>query len=280
MKIYEFCPFFKEQLVADIHTEESKKWVDEIHITELNRTFQHLPKNYLFTNTKGAIYHKVDANKIFRPNRKLIPNIVFNKSKSCKSIFRNPAWFNEATQRNLASSFVDFGDNDIIILSDIDEIIDPIFADRIVEEVKKRKIMTVKIHFTLFYFNLFSKNWGGPADYSYRVYILTGHEFRNKWKNDSDWLRKLGESGKLIDTVYCPTEFMGFHHSWLGDENFISEKINAYAHTEHQEHNDLDYIKSCLKEGKSIFPGHEVEVNNQIKLLDAVEKYRGTSLFI
>ncbi|WP_299824558.1 hypothetical protein [uncultured Pontibacter sp.] len=280
MKIYEFCPFYKEQLIADIHIEESKKWVDEIHITEANRTFQYLPKDFLFVNTKGAVHHKVNVDKLFKPNRKLIPNIVLNKSRSCKSIFRNPAWFNDATQRNLAASFVDFDDEDIIILSDIDEIIDPVHADRIVEEVKKRKIMTVKIHFTLFYFNLFSKNWSGPADYSYRICVIKGHEFRKKWKKDSDWLRKLGEGGKLTNEVYCPDKFMGFHHSWLGDENFISEKLNAYAHTEHREHNDLAHIKSCLKEGKSIFPGHELEVNNSIKLLDAVEQYRRTSLFL
>lgn len=280
MKIYEFCPFYKEQLIADIHIKESKKWVDEIHVTETNRTFQYAPKDFVFNNHEGAVYHKVDAKKLFKPNRHFVPNIALHCSRSTKRIFRNSSWYNEAIKRNLASSFVDFDDNDIIILSDIDEIIDPMYADRIVEEVKKRKIMTIKIHFTLFYFNLFSRNWGGPADYSYRISILTGKEFRDKWKKDSDWLRKLGEGGKLTDQVYCPDEFMGFHHSWLGDEKFISEKLNAYAHTEHKEFNDLNHIKACLREGRSIFPGHELEVNNSIKLLDSVENYRGTSLFI
>ena len=73
------------------------------------------------------------------------------------------SWHNEAVQRNCACNYKNLvGDEDIVILSDVDEIIDSRFSDQIVNEVKKRGIITVRLHFTLFYLNLFSKNWGGP----------------------------------------------------------------------------------------------------------------------
>ena len=77
-----------------------------------------------------------------------------------------------------------------------------------------------------------------------------------------------------MDTVYCIPEIAGFHHSWLGDENYISEKIAAYTHNEHAVYNNIDYIKECLAKGISIFPDQELEVNNDIKLLSYIEDHK------
>jgi hypothetical protein len=156
-----------------------------------------------------------------------------------------------------------------VILSDIDEIIDERQKDRIIEETRKRGIITIKIYFTLFYFNLFSRNIGGPPDYSYRIFIMTGKYF-NKLKMTSDQLRKAGEHGKLMNEVYCLEEFMGFHHSWIGDANFIKNKLLAYAHIEFRSLANEDYIQKCIKEKKSIYPGHELYIDHNIEMLRSV----------
>ncbi|MDR1226370.1 MAG: hypothetical protein LBK47_05655 [Prevotellaceae bacterium] len=285
MKIIECCPFFKENLLAAVHIKESSKWVDEIHIMETDYTHQYKEKPFYFDlePSPKVFYHQAKVKHLFRPARKYIPYLrPFNKvSKWFPVYFRNTSWYNEAVHRKLASS-VDFSDNDIILFPDIDEIVNPVYADRLVEEVKKRGIATIKLHFSLFYFNLFSLNWGGAKDYSYRIIALTGKVFREQWKKDSDWLRKSGERGQLTDSVYCFDDFMGFHHSWLGDAASISQKLGAYSHADQKEYNDIEYIQTCLRNKQSIFPGHKLEVNDNIKLLDAVEALRESNpqLFI
>ena len=95
----------------------------------------------------------------------------------------------------------------------------------------------------------------------------------------SDELRKRGENDELKDKIHLINEFIGFHHSWIGDEKFIQNKINSYAHVnEHQGLNSVDYIRNCLKNHESIFPGHILEMNEKIKLLDSVNELKNTKV--
>jgi molecular chaperone DnaK len=88
--------------------------------------------------------------------------------------------------------------------SDIDEIIDSRFSEELIRYVNKYGITTIKLHYTLYYFNLFSKNWVGPPDYSYRVFLMSGEYFKRNSVN-SNLLRKAGERGDLVETVKCFT---------------------------------------------------------------------------
>lgn len=288
MKIIECCPFFNENTIAEVHWKESKKWVDEFHITESNRTFRYGAKDYNFNPELQAddklYYHKLNGEKLFKPLKNIIPTIEIPKiSRSInKFYYRDSSWRNEACQRNYSLWNCDYSDNDILILSDIDEIIDSRYSDEIIDYVKKRGIVTVKIHFTNFYFNLFCLGFGGPPDYSYRIFIVRGDIMRTRFKNDSDYLRKLGEAGILEKEVFCFPEFRGFHHSWLGDWKNAYEKINSYAHStsDHCQallsngHYDLEKIKKFMELGHSIFPNTELKKNESIQLLDAVEELR------
>jgi hypothetical protein len=273
MKIIECCPFFNENLIADIHIRESARWVDEIHIVETNRTFQYGPKDYVFDVDHPKVrYHAVDVTQKFKPSRKWLLYLDLSGRFSKKHIYRDTGWYNEMVQRNLACALADIQDDNIVVLSDIDEIIDSRLADQLLLEVQKRKIITVRLHLTMYYFNLFSRNWSGPADYSYRVFLLTGKRLREHWRMDSDRLRKQGEHGQLYSTVYCADGFAGFHHSWLGDEESVSQKLNAYAHTQFRELDNAEYIRRCIRERRSIYPeGHELCVDDTIPLLETVE---------
>ncbi len=278
MKIKLFVPYFNEQMIARINILSSSKWVDEIHLTESNFTFQGTPKKFNFDLNSYKSdkfiskinYHAIDFSSYFLFNRKIIPHFwVKNRPNWHPKVFYNASWFNEGIQRNMSCNKTYINDEDVIILSDIDEIIDPKKIDQILLEVKKHKIVTIKLHFSIFYFNLFSSFWSGPSDYSYRVFILTGKEFKRR-NFDYDTLRKQGERNQLINEVYCLPEICGFHHSWIGNLEFIKSKLSAYAHVEHNNLNDDSYLDDCLKNGKSLFSNHEVHVNNSIELLDAI----------
>jgi hypothetical protein len=276
MKIILCSPFFKETVLAKVHVREASEWVDEFHIIEANRTFQNAPKDYYFDRDllyrfPKVHYHPVDVSKIFKSNRRYVPHVVLNPPRSCRKIFRHTSWYNDGTQRNLANKFIEFEDEDILVFSDFDEIIDSRLADQLISEVKKHDIITVRLHQTFFFFNLFCKRIEGQVlpDWSYRVMLLKGRVFRQIWKSDIDWLRKESERGHLINRVFCPEGFHGFHHTFLGDENFISQKLAAYAHTEMTQFNTRDYIQACIREKRSIY-GQKLELDENIPLLSSV----------
>jgi hypothetical protein len=295
MKIYEFSPFFNENLIAEIKIEEAKNWINELHISESDRTFRYAPKEYYFSfhNEPIVKYHKLNGRKIYRSPKgfdTIINKLTsyFSKNFYSRIVNHSYVWYNESVQRNFSyQTMLPFKDDDIIIFSDIDEIIDSRYASTIVREVQKRGVLSIKLHFSMFFLNLFSKNWGGAPDYSYRTFIMTG-KYLNELTISIDELRKNGEHGNLIDTIYCPTEFMGFHHSWLGDYNFVMKKLQAYCHSPEDHAGDFydkenktysqEAIKKALLDKKSLFPGHELEVDTTIPLLQSVEKRRSGEL--
>lgn len=277
--IYQFSPFYKENLVLHIAAEESSLYGGKIFITEADRTFKGKKKPFYFDlDDENISYNVLKTKYKFFPNnifgKILLSPYRLSKNDYKKGVLKSPAWYNDGFQRNYACNVTKVKDDDIVILCDVDEILDSRMIDKVIDEVKKHDIVTGKLHFTLYYFNLFSLNWGGPEDYSYRMFIMTGKYFNNM-KISSDELRKKGESGKLYNEVYQMDDFIGFHHSWLGDTKFVSEKMEAYAHEkEHDNRRNIEFIKKCIDSNESIFSNHKLGKNENIKLLISVEKYR------
>ncbi len=143
--------------------------------------------------------------------------------------------------------------------------------DELIAATKKHGIITVKLYFTMFYFNLLSVNWPGPKDYSYRLFLMTGEYFKKHHIN-YDRLRKLGENNRITNEIFCFSEFAGFHHSWLGDEKFIAKKLNSYSHIKEHEDTSAEFIKKCVKEGISLFPGHELKIDNSLNFLPYIRQ--------
>jgi hypothetical protein len=275
MKVYECCPFFNELLVARLKLEESKGWVDELHVAEADHTFKYTAKPYVWNIQNERVHHlKVRGEEVFRGAQHwgISRRFPFLRKKS--SALRN-----ETVQRNLSFSKIDPQASDIVILADIDEIIDSRFADRITEATKRHEIITVPLHFTMYYLDLFSVNWhevwpGSPSDYAYRVFVMTGEKF-NSLPMSPDRLRKLGEVGKLCGSVHRFEEIAGFHHSWLGDERAIASKMKAYSHEPHEHSQALHHcsdedLHSVLRErlrcGQSLFDGHRLEIRDETQV--------------
>ncbi|MDE1309877.1 hypothetical protein MCX36_05310 [Vibrio aestuarianus] len=283
-KIYEFCSFFNENLIAQLKAKESSKWMDKLVIHEADYTFSYKEKGFLLDSnlaeSEFITYKKLNVTSRFKKNgygmSRIFPYFRF----------KNRSWHNETIQREFNTTIkeLDVKDDDILIFSDIDEIIDSRKAQELIKLVNIHNIITVKLHYSLFYLNLFSEDWAGPKDYSYRVFIMTGSHFR-KLECTVDQLRKKGERGELVDEVFCPNDFYGFHHSWLGDENKILEKLEAYSHTpdEHdgsissQGKYDINVIRSKLLKGESIYKGHKLKINNDLDFLSSIDEVEGLS---
>ena len=283
MKIYSFATYFDEQDIFDIKYQTEKNYVDEIHICEANRTFKNAPKEYNFhyADDSGKIkYHKLDVSKKFvsmNVGGKLRLAYKRFSPSFYHRITANPAWHNEIIQRSSLGykngKPLSFQDDDILIFSDVDEILMPDKIKELIDLTFLHGIITVKLHFTMFYLNLFSENWSGSPDYSYRLFIMTGQYFK-KHKIKYDKLRKQGENNRLNDSVYCFPDFAGYHHSWLGDEDFVAKKLIAYSHVKEHKETSSEFIHKCVRGGVSLFEGHKLSVRDTIQLLPYIEENR------
>ena len=73
-KIILCCPFFNENLIANLNIEEASKWVDEIHVTEFDKSFKYKLHEHCFHNRNEKVYyHPMDASKLYKKPRAFIP---------------------------------------------------------------------------------------------------------------------------------------------------------------------------------------------------------------
>lgn len=288
-KIKLCMPFFNEDLVAKINVTEASKWVDEIHVTEFDKSFKcstHQP-SFKLSSFDRVHYHLMNADGHYLAPRKYVPHIFLHPiSRWMKKYCLDTAWYNEGVSRNFSLWNSNYADDDIIILSDIDEIIDSRYAEEILNAVEKYNAITIKVHFTNFYFNLYCPKWSGPEGYSYRVFAIKGKYLKDKYKNDSDWIRKLGENGQLRNELKCLDGFKGFHHSWLGNVDFVKNKLESYAHSLDCHDKTIlntdgtinfDVLRKHIVKGKSIFGNTQLVKDDSIRLLPQVEEMRLTN---
>jgi hypothetical protein len=272
MKIYEFCMFHNEQNALDLKRRESAKWVDELHLCESNRTFRCGPRQPALPVETGFLKpHMFDGEARFHPAYRWGLSRYFPFFRKKKMARRNETLQRDHVHDVLAQA----GDGDVIVLSDIDEILDPACAGEVIDAARRRGIVSVELHHTLFYLNLYSTNWhevwpGSPPNYAYRLFAMTGAHFR-KLKRGSDALRRQGEWGKLSASVPLLKGFKGFHHSWLGDEAAALEELQSYAHSVSEHRPDLagadgKVTKASLgrfiRAGESIFPRNILEIRS------------------
>lgn len=273
MRIHEFCPFFNENKVAEIKIKEDSHWVDELHLIEANKNFSYEDKAYAFDTslvTSQVRYHQIDVPNLFR---RPAPDQVYFDLQRCRAhLFdawywelccHNSGWYNEAVQRNYCTALRDgVEDDDIVILSDLDEIIDSRQADRIITAVKQHQVVTIKLYYTIGYLNVFAQSNHGAPYFSYRVYILSGRYFRNM-PFTADYLRKKGIAEGLYEEVYCLVDFAGFHHSWLQHQDKAFTKMQAFAaNIRDKGMVREDYITQCLQDRNLHYLNADLTVDN------------------
>ncbi len=283
MKIYEYCPFFNENRVAEIKLRENARWIDELHVMEANKTYSFADKPWNFDPENvgsKVVYHTLHADPVFRqPERHAL---YFNR-ETCQAanfdrwywrlLSYNSAFYNEAYQRSRCSEILreQIEDDDVIILADFDEIIDSRMADRIVSEVKRRQIITIKMHYSVFYLNLFCRSNHGAPHWSYRVFAMTGRFFRSM-PFSGDYLRKKGIAEGLYHDIYCLEEPAGFHHSWLDYQQTALPKLQAFAaNVKDKSIVNESYIQQCLEHKKLYYLDTELYVDNDKPFLPALQ---------
>jgi beta-1,4-mannosyl-glycoprotein beta-1,4-N-acetylglucosaminyltransferase len=149
----------------------------------------------------------------------------------------NTIWHREAHQRNAIARGFGKSKDDILILSDIDEIPEP----KIIAEFDSDGIWSLEQELYFFFLNCRqfrggkAANWVGP---------LIG---KAKYFVDLEQQRRIKDTYPLIQNG-------GWHFTFLGGFDKIQEKLKSFAHTELNNEIIFDSVKQILKQQRFVDP--------------------------
>ena len=219
--IYDCFPFFNELDILEIRLNELNNIVDKFVITESRLTH---------SGKEKPLYYKENEKRFEKFSDKII-HIIPDISDP-----ELDAWARERTQRDaLKNGLVNCKDDDIICISDVDEIPK---SERLAEYSIKNNLVCLEFKSYYFYLN---------------------YKDNEIWK----WFKILPYS-MMKDMTPCQIRYTeaqkyilnsGWHFSFLGDIDSIIKKIESTAHTEYDTdfYKDKNKIKEKIENGNDIF---------------------------
>ena len=277
--VYDCFPFFNELDILEIRLNELYDVVDKFVLIEADRTHQNKPKPFVFEENKERfakfsdkiIHIKVTKYPLF------IPLI-------------NPfsAWKIERYQRDyIKKALVDCQPEDIILISDLDEIPNSIVLKQLINKGIS-KIYGLKMDMFIYFLNnklIFdggsnmdkeeakSGIWHSTAVLPYKLL-----------KKSPSKIRRIIMRTKRRGEVYEIVPNAGWHFTYIGGVKKIVEKLEAFAHAEYnlQQYKDENHILELIKSGKDIF-GRDLEFEiiedkeflpNYLKSPESIDKYK------
>ena len=251
--IYDCFTFFNELDLLEIRLHTLKDVVDKFVIAEATRTYTGKPKNLVFAENRMR-FSEFEAKIIY-----IRVDDLLSEEEVAKDIYNLP-WVNENRQRNaLIKGLSNAGDNDIVIVSDVDESPRP-------EKISEAESMASRgeiVRFEEESFGLFLnfKDFRNPYWYLGSI-ALSWKTFHKSGKLDEvAYSRYTVESecqGNVIQKVRFikPTVTIrraGWHLTYMGGANKIKEKLAAFSHQEAMV--ALDSVEERLLRGENILNG-------------------------
>ena len=241
MKIYDCFGFNDENHLLDIRLNELDKYVDYFVIVEFGETHQ--------GNKKTQNIDKDIINKF----KNKIRYYYIDKFEN----INEPHGRDQYKRNYLYNGFHDDDSNDLILLSDIDEV--PDLSKIEINKISNEIIAFSQVH-SMYKLNLcLYEKWIGSKVC--------------KFKNlkSLQWLRSLRTkkySFFRIDKLFSPRysrnikiiDNGGWHFGWLRTSESIINKLESYAHSEHNTEyfKDKSLLDRCIKEKKNFFNQNEL----------------------
>tara|TARA_R100000808_G_scaffold5537_1_gene16788 strand:- start:8917 stop:9828 length:912 start_codon:yes stop_codon:yes gene_type:complete len=256
MKIYDCFQFFNELDLLEIRLELLYDQVDYFVISESTKTHSNNNKPLNFQANKSKFSKYLD--KIIYITEAM-PDDIFNINKKEESSDYNLRFnkivdlFNREDENGLKShptfardyiqrEFVKLGltncePNDIILVSDLDEIPHPDIVSQIKEQKLANHVVMMDCH-NFYINNLCHTNWYGTTSFKYSdLSNISLTHFRTACKNDT--------FTQILDG--------GWHLSFIGGPERIKEKIQAYSHQELNNEAVLSDIKNKIESNTDLF---------------------------
>lgn len=264
-KIIDCFIFYNEVDLLNYRLNILNSVVDYFVIVEATLTFTGKKKELTFNNIKSQfdkfkekIIHIIVDDMPYE-----YPNIDFNNREQ---------WKNEDFNRNCISRGIDLienkNDNDIIIISDLDEIPDPKFLLKIKNnEIVIENVNSLEMDF--YYYNLNTNTnvrWSSAKILNY-----------NNFKLHNDCQKIRGLNVPIIKNG-------GWHLSYFGDSKFIKNKLENFAHQEFNNdyYTNINKIEEKLKLQDNLFDNNKfthIPVSENNYLPPEYDKYL-TNFFV
>lgn len=233
-KIYDCFTFYNEFDLLDLRIAEMYDHVDYMVLVEADHTFQNEPKHFNFKHRMKEYEHLDKLIYIGVEDMPLSPD----------------PWTNERHQRDSIMLALDeAADDDLIIISDIDEILRP-------STIAELRQGTSQIYgFRLPLFN-FKYNYMLVTQDCYSVWngaIKKGLlESPEDFRRQRHTLNTLG--WQYSDSAVSIIEHAGWHFTYLGGDDFARNKIRSFAHADDNRPEVLNQInvEESIKQGRGI----------------------------
>lgn len=218
-KVYDCFLFFNELEVLEIRLHELDRYVDKFVIVEAAEGFRGYPKPYNFEREKERFAQFLDK-------------IIYIKLD--EHIETDNPWIREHWQRNqIMRGLTECAREDLILISDVDEIIPGAIIPRIHQESAHCPMIGFWQPVYRWFLNrMTSENWAGPAALRYRHLMSSSPQE----------VRDLVRSTK-IRMEWCG----GWHFTSMGGYERIKEKYLQYSHGSDQPIN-YEGWRACVNE--------------------------------
>ena len=275
MKIFDCFMYFDEEIVLDIRLNTLDEFVDYFVIVESKFTHKGERRDLKFNINKFEKFKDKIIYLIYDNQPKEIEIIKSEDSaneKSKKYIF-NAAYRENGQRNHIEKGLVDAKEEDIILVSDVDEI--PNLSGINFSKINE-KIVLFKQDMFYYKFNLYLPNL-----------IWTGTKACKK-KNliSPQWLRNIKDrkySFFRIDTFFSKTKFTsikiisdgGWHFSNIKTPKEIEFKLKSYLHHREFDENPLsvDQIDKIIKNKQAIYDLKVDKTVNKIGNGNKLEKF-------
>jgi beta-1,4-mannosyl-glycoprotein beta-1,4-N-acetylglucosaminyltransferase len=265
--IIDCFPFFKELDVLEVRLNTLDPYVDKFVLVESEETFTGIDKPLYFFENYERFEKFKDKIEYFK-----VPKIPRNLDPYKGQV----NWNREYYQKNYMMHRInELDENDIIILSDCDEI--PDLSNVNLNEIDQPKVFINKMFifkFNLMMFNNLSTTsriegkpqvntkigepycWFGSS-------VMKQKHLKNKMFWNVDGLRAKRSDFEQI--------YAGWHFTFCMDNKDIQHKLKAFSHANEldiSEINNFDYINQCVSQEKEFN-----DCGRDVKLIDSNSKY-------
>lgn len=232
MKIIDCFTFYNEFDLLKYRLNILNSVVDYFVLVEARQTHVGKEKELLYEKNKekySEFHHK-------------IIHIVVDLPHKIVDVSKDEQWVNERFQRNSIKDGLNklsLLPEDLIIISDLDEITDP----SIIQNIRRGDII-VDISSLEMQFHYYNLNTISPNPWT-SAKIISFNKFNELSISCSD-IR--GYSVSIIKNA-------GWHLSYFGDSHFIKNKIENFGHQEFNNNNytDIDKISQRLSDGQDVY---------------------------
>lgn len=267
MKVFDCFTFYNELDIVELRIQELWDTVDYFVIAEANTTHQGNPKTFIFEENWER----------FKKYESKIRHIAIEDMP-----VHPDTWVKEKFQRKcLSRGLPDIAPDDIIIVSDCDEIPRPSAIQAIKEDENDydRYILAIPLNYYRFNYMMIT-----PVCKQNNIIVTRGRAFTDPQQEREFTFHRGSLPMHHAEDGFCVIEHGGWHFTYFGQTDHAKNKIKNFAHAETNvpsivDRLDVNYmIKN--KVGLLGFDYHErfeyIQVDDYFPqtLLDNLEKYK------